>query len=335
MAQSGESEVTELPRFLRETGSGPAHAANGSQDPLPQAGARLKTGQHRLPAPLVLLRPAQWVKNVFVLIVPLAVAPARLAHHLAWALAAVLAFTAVSGAVYVLNDWQDRAQDRLHPVKRDRPLASGRVGPLGALALSGGCLGVTAALGACLPLAVRVPVAGYAVLNVAYCLALKRYPLVDVSTVAVGFVLRAVAGCLAVGAPFNPSLMICVYCTCLLMAFGKRRHELVTTDLRGQATAQRPALAGYSVPLLDQLMAVLLAATLISYELFVLSTPDSHAAVLAVVTTPFVVFALCRYMQLLSVHRSGGDPGRDVLTDPPLVINAVLWLACLAVGRLV
>jgi decaprenyl-phosphate phosphoribosyltransferase len=288
----------------------------------------------RLPAPLVLLRPRQWVKNVFILIVPLAVDPAALVHHMAWALATVVTFTAASAAVYVLNDWLDRERDRLHPVKRHRPLASGQVGPLGALLLSAGCLAMLAAWGALLPRAVQAAVAGYAVLNLAYCLALKHYPLVDVSVVAVGFVLRAVAGCLAVAAPFNPTLIICVYFTCLLMSLGKRRHELVTANFRGQAAAQRPALTGYSVPLLDQLMAVLLAATLIGYDLFVLSAPHPHAAVLAVVTVPFAVFALCRYMQLLAVHRSGGEPGRDVLTDAPLVINAVLWLTCLAVGRL-
>jgi 4-hydroxybenzoate polyprenyltransferase len=288
----------------------------------------------RLPAPLVLLRPRQWIKSIFVLIVPLAVDPTALLHHMAWALATVVTFTAASAAVYVLNDWLDREQDRLHPVKRHRPLASGEVGPLGALLLSAGCLAMLAAWGALLPLAVQAAVAGYAVLNLAYCLALKHYPLVDVSVVAVGFVLRAVAGCLAVGAPFNPALIICVYCTCLLMSLGKRRHELATANLRGQAAAQRPALTGYSIPLLDQLMSVLLAATLISYEMFVLSGPQPHAAVLAVVTVPFAIFALCRYGQLQAVHRSGGEPGRDVLTDAPLVINAVLWLTCLAVGRL-
>lgn len=313
----------------------PVHATNGSHGPLLEGVTGTKTRHSRLPAPLVLLRPRQWVKNIFVLIVPVAVDPAMLLHNIAGALATVVAFAAASSAVYVLNDWLDREQDRLHPVKRHRPIACGQVGPLGALLLGAGCLATAAAWGTLLPPAVRAAVAGYAVLNLAYCLALKHYPLVDVSVVAVGFVLRAVAGCLAVAAPFNPNLIICVYCTCLLMSLGKRRHELVTANLRGQAAAQRPALAGYSLPLLDQLMAVLLAATLITHELFVLSTPHPHAAVLAVVTMPFAVFALCRYMQLLSVHHSGGEPGRDVLTDAPLVVNAVLWLACFAAGRLV
>ncbi|WP_055552677.1 UbiA prenyltransferase family protein [Streptomyces sp. NBRC 110028] len=313
----------------------PVRATNGSHGPLREGTAGAEPRRSRLPAPLVLLRPRQWVKNIFVLIVPLAVDPAVFWHRIAWALVTAVAFTAASGAVYVLNDWLDREQDRLHPVKRHRPLASGQVGPLGALLLGAGCLGIAATLGALLPPPVRAAVVGYAVLNLAYCLVLKNYPLVDVSVVALGFVLRAVAGCLAVAAPFSPTLIICVYCTCLLMSLGKRRHELVTASLRGQAAAQRPALAGYSVPLLDQLTAVLLAATLISYELFILSAPQPHAAVLAVVTVPFAVFALCRYTQLLSVHRSGGEPGRDVLMDMPLMINAALWLICLAVGRLV
>jgi decaprenyl-phosphate phosphoribosyltransferase len=305
-----------------------------TQGPLLEGALRAMPRRSRLPAPLVLLRPRQWVKNIFVLIVPLAVDPPALFHRVPLALATVGTFTAASAAVYVLNDWLDRKRDRLHPVKRHRPLASGQVSPLGALLLGAACLAMLVTWGALLPLTVQATVAGYAVLNLAYCLALKHYPLVDVSLVAVGFVLRAVAGCLAVAAPFDPTLIICVYCACLLMSFGKRRHELATLNLLGQAAAQRPALTGYSVPLLDQLMAVLLAVTLVSYELFILSTPHPHAAVLAVVTLPFAIFALSRYMQLVVVQRSGGEPGRDVLTDAPLLINAVLWLACLAVGRL-
>lgn len=330
-----ENIVRELPpTALMPSAPAPVRVPSGAHGPLPEDTSRTMTRRSRLPAPLALLRPRQWVKNVFVLIVPLAVDPAALGHHMARALATLVAFTAASAAVYILNDWLDREKDRLHPVKRHRPLASGRVGPLGALLLGAGCLAMLAAWAPMLPLAVQAAVAAYAVLNLAYSLALKHYPMVDVSVVAVGFVLRAVAGCLAVAAPFNPTLIICVYCTCLLMSLGKRRHELVTASVRGQAAAQRPVLRGYSVPLLDQLMAMLLAATLISYEQFVLSAPHPHAAVLAVVTVPFAAFALCRFMQLLAVHGSGGEPSRDVFVDAPLVINAVLWLACLAVGRL-
>ncbi|MFI1730185.1 UbiA prenyltransferase family protein [Streptomyces acidicola] len=314
------------------TAQDPARTASGPPAPVTEPAVPRRS---RLPAGLVLLRPRQWVKNVFVLIAPLAVDPAAVFRHPGAMLATLVAFTAASAAVYVLNDWLDRDRDRLHPVKRHRPLASGRVGPLGALLLGAACLAALAGTGALLPPAARAAIAGYAVLNLAYCLALKHYPLVDVSLVSAGFVLRAVAGCVAVAAPFNPALIISIYCTCLLLSLGKRRHELATAELRGQAVAGRPALSGYSVPLLDQLMAVLVAATLISYELFALSAPQPHAAVLAVVTVPFAIFAACRYVQLVAVRRSGGEPGRDVLTDVPLVINAVLWLACLAIGRFV
>ncbi|MFF3500218.1 UbiA prenyltransferase family protein [Streptomyces sp. NPDC003247] len=333
-ALSGPQGVTPSPTTATTPREQP-RTTGDAHGPLRQAVTpRRVPRRSRLPAWLVLLRPRQWVKNVFVLLVPLAVEPAALLHHLGRALLTVAAFMAASAAVYVLNDWLDRERDRLHPVKRHRPLASGRIGPLGALLLGTGCLAVPAAGAALLPPEVTAAVAGYLVLNLAYCLALKHYSLVDVSLVAVGFVLRAVAGCAAVAAPLNPALIICVYCTCLLLSLGKRRHELEAASLRGDAAEQRPALAGYSVALLDQLVAVLLAATLISYVLFTLSAPHPHAATLAVVTTPFAVFASCRYVQLLAMLRSGGEPGRDVLTDTPLVINAVLWLASLAVGRL-
>ncbi|MFJ3700802.1 MULTISPECIES: UbiA prenyltransferase family protein [Streptomyces] len=318
------------------TAEAPAREWRGRQQPVPPAGEarRPPRRRRRMPAALVLLRPRQWIKNIFVLVAPLALDPAALLRHPGKAAAAVVAFTAASAAVYVLNDWLDRERDRLHPVKRHRPLAGGRIGPFGAALLGLTCLAALAVSASFLPGEAQAAIAGYGVINLAYCLALKHHALVDVSLVASGFVLRAVAGCVAVAAPFNPALIICVYCTCLLLSLGKRRHELAAAELLGQASAQRPALAGYSVPLLDQLMTLLLAATLISYEMFVLSASHPHAAVLAVATVPFAVFAVCRYVQMVAVRSSGGEPGRDVLTDVPLVINAVLWLACLAAGRL-
>ncbi|SFK24505.1 4-hydroxybenzoate polyprenyltransferase [Streptomyces pini] len=313
--------------------SEPARATSGSHGSLREGTSRTTPRPSRLPAALVLLRPRQWVKNVFVLIIPLAVAPAALLHHIAWGLATFATFTAASAAVYVLNDWLDRKQDRLHPVKRHRPLASGQIGPLGALLLGAGCLTTLAACGALLPPAVQAVTAAYVMLNLAYCLALKHFPLVDVSVIAIGFALRALAGCLVVSAPFSPPLIISVYCACLLMALGKRRHELVTADIQERAATQRPALTGYSVSLLDQLMVLLLAVTLISYELFVLSAPHPHAAVLAVVTMPLAIFALCRYLQLIALHRGSEEPGHDVLTDAPFMINGILWLIVLTVSR--
>lgn len=318
---------------MRRLSDGPVVPRQQTAEPPPVRPAAVAPPRRsRLPAALVLLRPRQWVKNIFVLIVPLAVDPLALWKNIVPALSTTVTFVAASAAVYVLNDWLDRDQDRLHPVKRHRPVASGRVSPLGAALLGVACLAALVGCGALLPLPVQATVAGYLVLNLAYCLKLKHYPLIDVSAVAAGFVLRAVAGCLAVAAPFNPALILCVYFACLLLSLGKRRHELA--GFRDQAAAQRPALTGYTVPLLDQLVAVLLAATLVSYEMFVLSGPHPQAAVLAVVTVPFVVFALCRYAYLLAAHRGGGEPGRDVLTDVPLVVNALLWLVCLALGRL-
>ncbi|MCE7082167.1 UbiA prenyltransferase family protein [Streptomyces sp. ST2-7A] len=281
-----------------------------------------------------LLRPRQWVKNVFVLLAPLAVAPATLSERPGQALAALIAFIAASASVYVLNDWMDRHRDRAHPRKRRRPLADGRIGPGGALALGAACLAVLAVAATLLPVGARYAVAGYLALNLLYCLALKHHSLVDISVVAAGFLLRAVAGCLAVAAPLDPALLICVYCACLLLSLGKRRHELAAAHRDGRGTVHRPALAGYSLPLLDQLMVVLVTASLIGYELHVLSLDHPNSAALAVVTVPFTVFALCRYLQLVTVERGGGEPGRDVLRDRPLVINAVLWLLCLTVGRL-
>lgn len=317
------------------------YRVGGPDLPLPEAAVHVVTKvdppvkrRSRMPAWLALLRPRQWVKNAFVLIAPLAVDPTSVTRQ-PWLLpAALLAFVAASSSVYVLNDWLDRERDRLHPTKRDRPIASGRVGPALALLLGLGCLSVIGAAVVVLPPLAGASVAAYLVLNLLYCLVLKHHALVDISVVAFGFVLRAAAGCLAVGAPFSPTLIACVYCVCLLLSLGKRRHELAAVASAGDAAVTRPALAGYSVPLLDQLMAVLVGSTLITYFLHLLEAGRPEGSLLAVLTLPFAVFALARYLQLVTVGRSGGEPGRDVLRDVPLLINAALWLVLLAAGRL-
>ncbi|WP_051713068.1 UbiA prenyltransferase family protein [Actinoalloteichus caeruleus] len=279
-----------------------------------------------------LVRPKQWVKNVVVVLPPLLTAPAAVLPGLWPLLATVLAFVAASSTVYVLNDLRDREADRLHPVKRNRPLASGRVSTATAwFLIAAGCAAMVL-WSLVLPWAVSLVIGGYLALNLAYCLVLKNRPLVDVSVVATGFVLRAVAGSLAVGAAIDPWLMICVYCACLLLAVGKRRHELTLVERDPAALAHRPTLASYSVTFLDHVIVVTLAAALLSYANFVGFGPTAAASALVVLTFPLAAFAVFRYLQLVTVRRTGGDPGSDLFRDVPTVVNAGLWLAVLVVA---
>ena len=150
--------------------------------------------------------------------------------------------------------------------------------------------------------------------------------------VASGFVLRTMAGSLAIGIEPRPSLLICVYCACLALSLGKRRHELAGLQGNGEALRHRPALRAYSVQFLDQIIILNLATTLAGYVTFVWLDVHPHGPLTAAMTFPFAVFALCRYLQMITVHSSGGDPVGDLTRDRATVVNGLLWTVTLAAG---
>ncbi|BCJ58137.1 UbiA prenyltransferase family protein [Micromonospora endophytica] len=284
---------------------------------------------------LALLRPRQWIKGGLVLMAPVVASPATAVTQVGPLLGTLLSFLAASSAVYVFNDLKDRDRDRLHPVKRNRPLASGRVNTATAIVLLVTLLAVTAALTAMLPTLVGVIVAGYLAINLWYCLALKHQPLVDVSVVSVGFVLRVLAGTVAVGIAVQPALLIAVYCACLALSLGKRRHELAAMAAAGgEASAHRPALRAYSVHFLDQVVVVNLVAALVGYVAFIWVQTPPYGPVTAGLTFPFAAFAVHRYLQMVTVGSSGGDPVEDLIRDRALLIDLGLWAAVLAQAML-
>ena len=281
-------------------------------------------------AVILSLRPRQWVKNLFVF------AGLMFSQQLftpqAWrAVAAFALFCGLSGAIYLLNDVADAEKDRLHPVKRRRPVASGAL-PRGAalvigLALLAGSLAVSFLLGAQFGLVAL----GYGVLLTTYSVWLKHLVILDVLTVAVGFVLRAVAGAVAVDADISGWLLICTVLIALFLALGKRRHEYLT--LHGDAAAHRPILAEYSEGFIDQMIAVVTASTVTAYALYTMS-PETVAKFhtrLLPLTLPFVLYGIFRYLYLLYRRELGGNPSDLVLSDRALLLNSVLWVAALLV----
>jgi 4-hydroxybenzoate polyprenyltransferase len=267
-----------------------------------------------------LMRPHQWLKNTFVF-AGLVFSQAWQDGPLAWRVAqAFAAFCCCSSMVYILNDWHDRASDALHPAKRHRPLASGAVSAPAALALA------VLLLGAGLWLAggnrtLLLLLALYVGLNLAYSWRLKRVPVVDVSIIATGFMLRLLAGTLAVGiAPSRWLLLTGIFVT-MFLGFSKRKAESFQDE-----ASQRAVLAHYPAALLDTFMAVTLTATLITYSLFATS-PEAlrqHGERL-LYTVPVVVFGMLRYAY--QVHRGRGeDVARDLLRDPWILAAGALWL---------
>ena len=270
------------------------------------------------------IRPQQWVKNAFV---GAGFLFAREWHNTALAIdvaTAFVAFCLLASAVYVGNDWIDRATDRAHPVKRERPVAAGRISRTGAVALAL-LLGVGAfALAARVGVQLVAVLAIYLALNAAYSLALKRMVIVDVIAVALGFLLRILAGTVGVGIAPSPWLLMCGLMLTLLLGFGKRRAELVGM----QPESGRDVLSRYSPALLDRLITVCVSGTLIAYSLYTISpqTIALHGSADLVYTVPIVTYALFRYLYLLDRQDAAEDPSRLFLSDRHLQVAAVFWL---------
>jgi 4-hydroxybenzoate polyprenyltransferase len=269
------------------------------------------------------LRPKQWTKNAVVfagLVFARKLGEPELLGRTALAFAL---FCLVSGAVYLLNDLADLAQDRTHPLKRQRPLAAGLLAPwqarLAALVLLGTCL----PLGLLLEARFGAALIAYAVLQGAYSLTLKHVVILDVLAIAAGFVLRAAAGAWVISVPLSPWLLVCTILLALFLGLAKRRHELVL--LAGAAGQHRAVLRGYSEPLLHDLLSVVSSATIMAYALYTFSAenlPSNHAMML---TIPFVLYGIFRYLYLVHQSNQGGSPELVLLKDTPLLASIVLW----------
>jgi decaprenyl-phosphate phosphoribosyltransferase len=273
-----------------------------------------------LPALIRLMRPHQWLKNALVfagLLFAHAWDNAELLQRTALAFAA---FCCLSSLVYILNDWRDRADDALHPTKRLRPLASGAVSPSAALALAIALGAAGVAFAADNPTLLLL-LALYVALNLAYSWRLKHVPVVDVSIIASGFMLRLLAGTAAVGIPPSRWLLLTGLFIALFLGFSKRKAETFHTPEQ-----QRAVLEHYPAALLDVLMAVTMTATITMYSLYATSAEAlaMHGERL-VYTVPVVIFALLRYAY--QVHRGRGeDVARDLLRDPWILLAGALWL---------
>lgn len=272
------------------------------------------------------MRPTQWAKNVFVL------APLVFAHRLtdpealSTVAIAFAGFCCAASAVYLGNDLRDREADRHHPLKRHRPLAAGT-------------LSVSLAVGAALVLALLAGMvswwlgAGYAIclaiylaLNTAYSWGLKHVVILDVMAIAAGFLLRVLAGALALDVAVSRWLLLCTLFLSLFLAFSKRRHEI--TLLSDQAAGQRRVLSHYSTAFLDQMINVVTASALISYALYTTApeTVAKYGSEKLVYTVPIVLYGIFRYLYLTYQRDDERNPTEAMLSDRPLLATALLWV---------
>ena len=273
------------------------------------------------------IRPAQWVKNVFVF-APLIFGMQLMdTHALALSFVAFVLFCAISSAVYLLNDLTDRERDARHPTKRNRPIASGalsvetaRYGLVILFALSCGSAFL-------INVGLAIVLCAYFMLNVAYSLQLKRYAYLDITCIAGGFLLRVLAGGLAIDVPVSRWLLACTFLLASLLALGKRKHELMAVAQNGKNPGTRDVLARYRADHIDLVLKVLAAVTLISYIAYTVSpvTVRHFGTITLIYTTPFVAFGLWRFFSIVSEHKEAQSPTDTMIRDLPFVLNVALW----------
>jgi 4-hydroxybenzoate polyprenyltransferase len=285
---------------------------------------------------LVSLRPAQWTKNLIIfaglLFGQRGGAPAFLdPQAIGQALAAFFIFCGLSGVVYLINDVADRDADRLHPLKRHRPIASGAVSP--GLAIGAAITLAVLALGSAWLLrpAFALVAVAYLVLLAAYSGPLKHVVIIDVLTIAIGFVLRAAAGAVAIAVSIDHWLLILTILLALFLALSKRRHELVL--LADGATSHRPILEEYSPYLLDQMIAVVTASTLVTYVISTVSaeTVQKYHTDYLGLTLVFPLYGIFRYLYLVHQKEGGGSPADMLLNDRPLLACVAIWAMAVTV----
>ncbi|ADE15272.1 UbiA prenyltransferase [Nitrosococcus halophilus Nc 4] len=275
---------------------------------------------------LHLMRPHQWLKNSFVFV---GVFFGHAWNNLTLVILTIVmavAFSLLSSAIYIINDLSDRESDRNHPIKRHRPLAAGTVSIGIAIGLAAVLLVVSLGLGLWVSQAALLILLGYAFMNLAYSFRLKHVVLLDVFIIAAGFLLRILAGTVGVGIPPSQWLVLCSLMLTLFLGFAKRRAEIMT--LQEGSVEHRRVLVYYSPILLDKMITVTAACVLMSYGLYTMSpeTIRIHQTENLIYTLPLVMYAIFRYIFLLHHRGKGGEPSRDLMRDPHILISVAGWV---------
>jgi len=270
------------------------------------------------------MRIRHWIKNLFVF-APLVFSLRFLEPMalLSGSLAA-MAFCFISSFCYIINDIADKEKDRLHPGKKDRPVASGKLSPVTALVFAMIVLAAALAVAFCVSWQVAAAVAGYVVLSLCYSFFLKHLVITDVVVIAIGFLVRIIAGALAVGVVVSNWLLLSALFIALFLGFGKRRHDMM---LLANGNAHRPVLEHYTVELLNALIIISVTLSVITYSLYTLSadTISRFHTNCLIYTVPLVVYGIFRYMYIIFKKDGGGDPAEVVLGDKNILVVIMLW----------
>lgn len=273
------------------------------------------------------IRPKQWTKNLLIFAALLFTANLTNINLLVRSTLAFILFCLLAGSAYILNDLSDLEEDKAHPLKCKRPLPSGRLKVSYALGFSLFLATFSLTAGYYLSFNFFLTALAYLLLNLIYSLSLKNVVIVDVLSISLGFVLRAIAGAVVIEVVISPWLLICTLLLALFLALGKRRQEL--TLLKDKAGYHRRILKRYSSSLLDQMISVVTSSTVIAYCLYTFTSETAQKAKFLMLTMPFVLYGIFRYLYLIYQKGEGGEPETILLKDKPLIINILLWIiAC-------
>lgn len=291
----------------------------------------LSTGQtgtfvDQFRAMIASMRLQQWIKNCFLFAALIFSGNLFNIPDVLTTSAGFLLFSCAASGLYIFNDITDLKQDKLHPVKSRRPISSGKLSISGAAVVSSllmavGCIGAFV-----LKMDFGIVVLVYLMMNALYSIKLKHVVILDVMTIAAGFVLRVVGGAVLIGVPTSEWLIICTVLLSLFLGFSKRRHEI--TILEAQSNNHRSVLEHYSPYFLDQLIGIVTASTVMSYALYTISdeTVKKFGTNHLIYTVPFVLYGIFRYLYLVHKKIEGGNPTKLALTDRPLLVNLILWI---------
>ncbi|WP_258110496.1 decaprenyl-phosphate phosphoribosyltransferase [Alicyclobacillus sp. SP_1] len=272
------------------------------------------------------MRPAQWTKNLFVFAALLFHIPNDNPAMVGQAVVAFVLFSAVSGCIYIFNDFIDLESDRANSEKQDRPLAAGLLSPRTALVFAGGLLLVALCVALVLRPLLAATIAAYLILNVAYSLRIKHIPIADLFAIAAGFVLRAIAGGVAIQVPFTSWFLLCAMLLSLFLATGKRRYEVLKAQTEGEC--HRDVLREYSPELLNQLNGVTAALVIMAYSMFSFTSRHTPALML---TIPFVIYGVFRYLLLIHVAGTGGRPEHTLIQDRQILLTVFTFAALVVI----
>lgn len=267
-----------------------------------------------------LMRPKQWIKNLFVFAALIFSMNFLKPVYIAQALTCFIVFCMISSSIYILNDIIDIEKDRQHPKKKNRPLAKGTVSIksasiVGSLLMGGALVGSFF-----FNPKVGIVIGLYLLNNLLYSFKIKHIVIVDIISIAIGFILRVIAGALAIDVQVSAWLLVCTFFISLFLGIGKRRSEIIILD--DNATDHRKNLKDYIPEFIDQITSIVIACTIMSYSLY---TFTAYEHMYMMLTIPFVVYGILRYLYLIYTQDEGGSPTELVLTDKHIIIDVILW----------